>query len=131
MRSTWRKALETGDVVVVLQGAPKPFPDLPKVPLAISLAKTDEARELIEVGIHSPSVFTRPFVLPPGTPKDRVQLLSKALLETLKDKEFLAETEKARLDLNPVTGEELREAVTKFFKINPTLSAKLKDILFK
>ena len=131
MRATWRKALEAGDVVVVLQGAPKPFPDLPKVPLVISLAKTDEARELIEVGIHSPAVFTRPFVLPPGTPKDQVQILSKALQETLKDKEFLAETEKARLDLNPVTGEELREAFAKFFRINPTLSAKLKDILFK
>ncbi len=131
MRATWRKALEAWDVVVVMQGAPKPFPDLPKVPLAISLAKTDEARELIEVGIHSPAVFTRPFVLPPGTPKDRVQILSKALQETLRDKEFVAETEKAHLDLNPVTGEELREAVTKFFKINPTLSAKLKDILFK
>jgi hypothetical protein len=43
MKSTWRKSLETGDVVVVLQAVPKPFPDLPQVPLAISLAKTEEA----------------------------------------------------------------------------------------
>jgi len=131
MRATWRKALEIGDVVVVMQGVPKPFPDLPKVPLAINLAKTDEARQLIEVGIHSPSIFARPFVLPPGTPKDREEILSKALQEILKDKEFLAETEKAKLDLNHVTGEELEKAVAGIFKIDSTMLAKLKDILFK
>jgi len=131
MRSTWRKSLETGDVVVVLQGVPKPFADLPKVPLAISLAKTDEARQLVEVGIHSPSVFARPFVLPPGTPKDRLQILRTALQQTLKDKEFLAEMEKAKLDLDPVSGEDLEKAVGAIFKIDAAMAAKLKDILFK
>jgi tripartite-type tricarboxylate transporter receptor subunit TctC len=131
MRATWRKSLETGDVIVVLQAVPKPFPDLPKVPLAISLAKTDEARQLIELGIHSPSLFARPFVLPPGTPIEQVQVLSKALQETLKDKEFIAEMEKAKLDLNPVTGEELEKAVAGIFKIDPALTAKMKEILFK
>jgi tripartite-type tricarboxylate transporter receptor subunit TctC len=131
MRATWRKSLETGDTVVVLQGVPKPFSDLPNVPLAINLAKTDEARQLIEVGIHSPSVFARPFVLPPGTPKERLQILSKALQETIKDKEFLAEMEKAKLDLNPVTGEELEKAVAGIFTIDPAMSAKMKEILFK
>jgi len=131
MRATWRKSLETGDVIVVLQAVPKPFPDLPKVPLAISLAKTDEARQLIELGIHSPSLFARPFVLPPGTPIEQAQILSKALQETLKDKEFIAEMEKAKLDLNPVTGEELEKAVAGIFKIDPALTAKMKEILFK
>ena len=131
MRVTWRKALETGDVTVVLQTVSKPFPDLPKVPLAINLAKTDEARQLIELGIHSPSIFARPFVLPPATPKDREQILSKAFQETLKDKEFLAETEKAKLDLAPVTGEELEKAVVGIFKMDAAMTAKMKDILFK
>ncbi len=131
MRATWRKALDTGDVVVVLQTVPKAFPDLSKVPLAINLAKTEEARQLIELGIHSPSVFARPFVLPPGTPKDREQILSKALQETLKDKEFLAETEKAKLDLAPVTTEELEKTVAGIFKMDSAMTAKMKDILFK
>ena len=131
MRSTWRQRLDAGDVVVVLQGVPKPFPDLPTVPLAINLAKTDEARMLIEMGIHSPSLFARPFVLPPGTPKERIQLLRNALMETLKDKEFLGETEKAKLDLGPVTGEELEKAVAGIFKLDANLSAKLNTILFK
>jgi tripartite-type tricarboxylate transporter receptor subunit TctC len=131
MRSTWRKALETGDVVVVLQGVPTPFPDLPKVPLAISYAKTAEARHLIEVGIHSPSIFARPFVLPPGTPRDQAQILIKAFNETLKDKEFLAEAEKAKLDIEPVSVPELEKAVNAIFKLEPAMVVKLKEILFK
>ena len=131
MKSTWRKSLETGDVVVVLQGVPEPFPDLPKVPLAISYAKTDEARQLIEVGIHSPSIFARPFVLPPGTSKEQTQILMKAFNDTLKDKEFLAEADKAKLDIEPVTAAQLEKSVAAIFKLDPSMVPKLKEILFK
>ncbi len=131
MRSTWRKSLESGDVVVVLQTVPEPFPDLPNVPLAISYAKTAEARELIEVGIHNASVFNRPFVLPPGTPKEQVQILTRAFTETLKDKEFLDEAEKVKLEMSPVTAAELEKSVASLFKLDNTMLSKLKDILFK
>jgi hypothetical protein len=131
MRVTWRKALEAGDAVVILQAVPKPMPDLAKVPLAISFAKTDEDRQLIEVGIHSPGAFARPFVLPPGTPKERVDALRKAFQETLMDKGFLAETEKANLGLNPITGGELEKIVAGIFKISPALKAKMNEILFR
>jgi hypothetical protein len=53
-------------------------PDLPKVPVAIELAKT-EARKLIQAGIHDTAAITRPYALPPGTRKDRVQTLRRAL----------------------------------------------------
>jgi len=52
-----------------LQGVAKPMPDLPKVPLAIQLAKTEEARRLVQAGIYDPSVFARPLSFPPGLPK--------------------------------------------------------------
>ena len=42
IRSTWRTAIESGDVNVVLQTVPKSQPELEKVPLAIEMAKTDE-----------------------------------------------------------------------------------------
>jgi len=131
MRSTWRKALESGDVVVVLQGVPEPLEGLSKVPLAISYAKTAEARQLIEVGIHSPSIFARPFVLPPNTPSEQTQILTKAFNETLKDKEFLAEATKAKLDIEPVSVSDLEKSVNAIFKLDPVMVVKLKDILFK
>ena len=85
MRSTWRAALDSGEVVAVLQTSTRAFPDLAAVPLGLSLAKTDVARQLIKVGIQNPAAFARPLTLPPGTPKDRVLLLRKAFRETLKD----------------------------------------------
>ena len=107
MRATWRNALDTGEVVPILQATGRPFPDLPNVPLAINLAKSDEARRLIQIGIQNSGAFARPFLLPPGTPKERVQVLRRAFQETLKDPAFLAETQKAKLTLDPVTGEDL------------------------
>jgi tripartite-type tricarboxylate transporter receptor subunit TctC len=131
MRGTWQKAIEQGSVVVVLQTVPKPFPDLLNVPLAIDLAKTQEARQLIEVGIHYPSKITKTLALPPGTPNDRAQLLQKALQETVKDKEFIAEADKAKLGLNPVTAEDMKKTVDGIFTLDPGLLGKLKTILFR
>jgi tripartite-type tricarboxylate transporter receptor subunit TctC len=130
MRGAWQKALEQGTVLIVLQAVPKPFPDLPNVPLAIDLAKSPEARQLIEVGIHYPSKITKTLALPPGTPADRAQLLQKAVQETVRDKEFIAEAEKAKLGLNPVTAEEMKNTVDGIFKLDPLLLGKLKTILF-
>ena len=129
IRATWRKGIDTGEVAVVLQMAPRPAPDLPNVPLAMSFAKTDEARQLIKVGIQDAGAITRPFVVTPGTPKDRVQILRKAFLDTLKDPEFQTEAQKTKLDVDPMTGEELERTVHGLFKLDPTFLAKLKDIL--
>ncbi len=130
-RTSEGKSLATGEFVVVLQSVPEPFPDLPKVPLVINYAKTEEARQLIEAGIHDASVFSRAFVLPPGTPKELVQTLTKAFTDTMKDKEFIADAEKAKLDIEPVTTAELEKSVASIFKLDKPLVAKLRDILFK
>lgn len=127
----WRKALETGDIIPIIQAVPKALPDLPTVPLAINLAKSEEGRRLITVGIHDNNLLSRPFVLPPKTSKEREQILREAFQETLRDKEFLEELEKAKLDIDPVTGEELEKAVLGLFKLDPAFLVKLKDILFR
>ncbi|MGH7835906.1 MAG: Bug family tripartite tricarboxylate transporter substrate binding protein [Candidatus Binatia bacterium] len=131
VKVTWRKALETKDVNVVLQALPKSHPELTAVPVAINFAKTEEAKKLIDAGVHDTQIFTRPYVLPPGTPKDRVQILRKAFLETLKDKEFLAEAEKSKLDVDPIPGEQVEKIVGGLFKLEPGLLAKLKQVLSK
>ena len=128
IRATWRKAIESGLVIVMLQNAPKSSPDLQKVPLAISFAKTDEARQLIEAGIHQPSALTYGYSLPPGTPKDRVQILRRALLETVKDP-TLTEAGKANLEIAPASGEEIEQSIRDLFKTDPKVVAKLKEVL--
>jgi tripartite-type tricarboxylate transporter receptor subunit TctC len=131
LRSTWRKGLDTGEVRVVLQITPRPHRDLPDVPVALSLAKTDEGRRILEAAVFNDSVLVRAYTLPPGTPKDRVLMLRKAFQETLRDPAFLAEAEKAKLDVEPVTAEEIEKAVHSLFKLEPTAVAKLRTILFE
>ena len=129
MKSTWKKELESSDLSIVLQVTSKPHPELLKVPLAVNLAKTEEAKKLIQTveRVHGPSV--RPYVVPPGTPKDRVQILRRAFMDTMKDSAFLAEAKKATLDINAADGAELEQNVKDIFKLESSLIAKLKEIL--
>ena len=129
LRATWRKGLDAGEVQVVLQITPRSHPDLAGVPLAINLAKTDEARRILEVAVHNDSTLVRAFTLPPGTPKDRVQILRKAFQDTLRDPAFLVEAERTKLEIAPIPGEEIERTVANLFKLDPPLIAKLKTIL--
>ncbi len=128
-KSTWRKELDAGELVLVLQNVAKPHPELPKIPLAINYAKTDEAQRLIRALVHSVGPTARPYLLPPGTPKDRVQILRKAFIDTMKDPEFLADATKAKLDLNPLDGAELERNVREVFNLDKALIPRAKEIL--
>jgi tripartite-type tricarboxylate transporter receptor subunit TctC len=129
IKSIWRQGLDAGNVAVLLQVNPKPHAELPKVPNAIDYAPDENARQILKYGGHDPAMITRPYALGPGTPKDRVQMLRTAFVETMKDPEFLADTKKSRLDTQPLTGEEVEKIVAQLFKIEPAVVNQLKEIL--
>jgi tripartite-type tricarboxylate transporter receptor subunit TctC len=128
-KATWRAELDKGDVTLLVQANLKPHPELPNVPWAPDLAKSDEARKLILTVARTNGVLNRFYVLPPGTPRDRVRLLRKAFMDTIKDPEFLADTQRAKLDLDPIDGEEIQKQVRELFKLDPALVGKMKEIL--
>jgi tripartite-type tricarboxylate transporter receptor subunit TctC len=128
-KATWRNELESGNLIVVLQNTPKPHPDLPKVPLDINFAKTDEGKKLIRAVVHTVGPTARPYVVPPGTPKDRLEILRKAFMDTMKDPEFLADAEKAKLDINPLDGATLERSVREVFNVDASLIPRLKELL--
>lgn len=130
IRSIWSRAIDSGEGIVVVQFSSKPHPELTKVPLAVNFGKSEEGRQLIQVVIHGGNFIERSYILPPGTPKDRVQLVRQAFAKTMEDGEFMAEAKKARLGLAPISGEELDRAIQGFFKLPPNLGAKLKELLF-
>lgn len=129
LKATWARAMDAGDAVVVLQTLPQPHPELPKVPLAIKFAKTEEARQLIQAGIHDVSDVTYSYVLPPATPKERVRVLRRAFVDTMNDPEFVADAKKSRLGVDPLTGEELEKTVASLFKLDPSIVARLAEVL--
>lgn len=129
VKVTCRKQLESGEVKVVLQNTPAPHPELPDVPTAVSLAKTDMGKKLLQLGLHDVGAITYIYSFPPATPKDRVQILRRAFLETMKDAEFVAEAKKGNFELTPVAGEELERVVNGFFKADPVVVNKLRELL--
>lgn len=128
-KSTWRAEMDKGEVVLLVQANLKPHPEVPNVPWAVDLAKSDEAKKLILTSARVNGVLNRFYVLPPGTPKNRVSLLRKAFMDTMKDPEFLADTQKAKLDLDPIDGAEIEKQVRELFKLEPALVSKMREIL--
>ena len=129
MKATWTSGLQSGNVNIVIQATAKALPDLAKVPVALELVKTEEARQLIKAGAIDVSSITRIYATTPGTPKERVQILRKAFVDTLKDPEFVAEAKKSNLEIDPLTGEEVEKTVGDLFDLNPATVAKLAVVL--
>ena len=128
-KSTWRNELDSGTLKVVLQATLKSHPELKQIPVAFDLAKTDEAKTLLATVLRANSPTVRPFMAPPATPNDRLQILRKAFMETWRDPELMAEAKKARLDIEPADGAELEQNIKEMFKLDPAQIAKLKEIL--
>jgi tripartite-type tricarboxylate transporter receptor subunit TctC len=129
LKATWRNEVESGELVVVVQATMKPHPDLPKVPVAYTLAKNEADVKMIQLISRVNNSATRPYLLPPGTPKEIVETLRKAFMETLRDPELLEEAQKAKLDIIPDDGAGLERNVREIFKLDPPLIARLKEIL--
>jgi tripartite-type tricarboxylate transporter receptor subunit TctC len=107
---------------ILVQLALNKHPDLPGVPLITDLAQNQSQRQMLRL-IFARQVMGRPFVAPPGVPAERVAVLRKAFMDTLTDKEFLADAEKAKLEINPVSGDKV-EALVKELYATPADVAK-------
>lgn len=103
-------------------------PDLPNVPLILDLAKTPEQKQILTL-VFARQALGRPFVAPPGIPQDRVAALRKAFMDTMKDPEFLAEAEKAQLEVTPIPGEEVQKIVVEAYKVDPAIAKKTEELL--
>lgn len=73
----------------------------------------------------APSQFFRSFVLPPGTPRERLNVLRRAFEATLEDPRFLADARKSKLDVDHTPGEEVETLVEQIVNMPP----KAKEIL--
>jgi tripartite-type tricarboxylate transporter receptor subunit TctC len=63
----------------------------------------------------------RPFLAPPGLPKERVALLRKAFMETMQDPKLLAEAQKLNLEITAVSGEKVQELVAEVYRTPPEI----------
>jgi hypothetical protein len=113
---------------VIAQWAFKKHRDLPNVPLVIDLAKNDQDRAALQLAIARLE-YGRPYFVPPGVPADRVQALRRAFDATMKDKDFLADATKAKLEIDPLTGEQMQDVIAKVLRTQEPVAARVRKAL--
>ena len=117
--------IENKSVTLLVQFAIKRHPDLPALPTAVDLARNDEERAILGAIMNASEVGTA-FFTTPGVPAGRLTALRRAFDATMKDPEFLAETQKIKLGVTPITGEELQKLVAEVSNLPPGLLEKVR-----
>jgi len=103
----------TKEVRVLLQfGRARRHPLLPDVPLATELTRDKEALDVIAF-TEAPLYMALPFLAPAGIPADRASALRNGFMAMVKDRDFLVDAERARLDITPIDGEAVRNIIVK------------------
>ena len=126
---TWRK---NGFVRNIIQTGRKRDGKLPETPTVWELMdryKTPEAPRRLANLMLASGALGRPMLGPPGMAADRVKVLRDAFNRTMEDKEFLADLDKRKFDLDPVKGEELEKLVKDVMSQPPDIVARMKKLL--
>jgi tripartite-type tricarboxylate transporter receptor subunit TctC len=101
--------------------------DAEHVPVLADLAKPED-KAVVEL-IFGQLVFGRPYVLPPDTPQERVDMMRNSFFLALQDPELLADAEKAKVEIRPVDGQEVQALIQRMYAAPAATVAKAKDIL--
>jgi hypothetical protein len=125
VKTTHKDWLDDKRMIILVQLSLTKHPEMPDVPLVTDFAKTDEQREILKL-IFARNVMGRPYVAPPNLPADRLATLRQAFMDTMKDKDFLVEADKAQLEVNPVSGEDVEKLVKEVYATPPDIIAKTK-----
>jgi tripartite-type tricarboxylate transporter receptor subunit TctC len=126
LKPQYKQFIQDDGMTILFQMGLKKHPDIPQVPLVIDLAENEEQKKLLELQFTA-FELGRPFFIAEGVPADRVQALRRAFDEAMKDKELLADAEKQGNEINPSTGQEMQEILTRVYATPKELVAKLQE----
>jgi tripartite-type tricarboxylate transporter receptor subunit TctC len=119
-----------GKMQVLMQFARKTrHPELPDVPTALELSKSETATQMIEMA-EIPYLVARPYAAPPGIPADRAEALQKAFMASARDPEFAREAAKINLELTPLDAKQTLAVVQRLADIPQAQRDQLRDIMY-
>ena len=127
-KSTRPQWLAEKKVFILVQVGVKRNPELPDVPTLQDLAKNEGDRQVLEF-ISADTAISRPLVTNAGAPRERVAALRRAFDATMKDPEFLAEAEKSKTDISPMTGEEAQKIAAATINTPPDVLARANALI--
>jgi tripartite-type tricarboxylate transporter receptor subunit TctC len=95
---------------ILAQWALQKNPELADVPLFLDFARNEDERSALRLMLARLE-YGRPFFLPPNVPAARVEALRRAFDATMKDPAYLAEADKLKVEVDPLTGEQVAALV--------------------
>jgi tripartite-type tricarboxylate transporter receptor subunit TctC len=115
---------------IIAQAATGPNAELAalNVPNVETFIKNDFDKKAIAL-IVSQQIFSRPYVAPPGADPAAVKILRDAFMAVMHDPQFLADAAKARLSINPTSGEAVQQTVAKLYGAPPELVQRARQLI--
>jgi tripartite-type tricarboxylate transporter receptor subunit TctC len=113
---------------ILAQWALRRHPELPDVPLILEQAKTQEQRQALDLALARLE-FGRPFFMPPNVPAERVNAIRRAFDAVMKDKEFLEEADKLKIEIDPLGGEQVAALIEQLYKTPAATVERVRDAM--
>jgi tripartite-type tricarboxylate transporter receptor subunit TctC len=113
---------------ILAQWALRKHPELPDVPLILEQAKTEEQKQALQLALARLE-FGRPFFMPPKVAPERVAAIRHAFDATMKDKDFLAEADKLKIEIDPLSGGEVEAQIVKIYQTPADTVARVRDAM--
>jgi tripartite-type tricarboxylate transporter receptor subunit TctC len=123
-----RDWIENSKIDILVQYTLTRSPDLPNVPTAPELARTPADRRLLEFYLSAAEIG-RAFVAPPGLSSNLLSEFREAFTATMQDHELLTEIGNAKIEFEPLSGEELQQLVLNSLSVSPELVARVQNLL--
>ena len=119
-------------VNVLVFGGVKRDPRIPNTPTLYEIFEKEntpeESRQVADVILRGGD-FGRPLVTPPGTPANVIKILREAHVQSMKDPALLDEAKRGKMEVEPVTGEELEQLANKMMSMPPSVIKRVKNVL--
>ena len=119
--------LKEKKIRIFLQTTPERAGELPDTPCLGEIGTTPQDRQVFAL-YASGSAIGRTLIGPPGIAVERVTALREAFDAMVKDPEFIADLEAQKLDLGPLSGEELQKLIEEVANVPPAILEKVRGL---
>ncbi len=113
------------NVIAGLDSNPVPYKGVPRV---TDLIKEPKQKALWD-WVALPAEFGTAVLVAPGVPEDRLKVLRDAFMKAVNSPELKADAAKRRLDLNPMSGEDLDALFAKNGSPTPEIAAHVAQVM--
>jgi len=105
-----------------------PLPTRMGIPLAVSYVASAADAEVLALA-YAQQAFAKPFILPPGTPPALTAWLRQGFIETLADKDLLADAKAASIEIDPLSGESVAAQIARLYATPPQIVDRVRAAL--